>query len=132
MTGIAGAVLAGRAPIARAALPNAGMRVAVIGAGIIGAPIAYHLVRDGAQVTVLEKEAPAAGATGNSFAWLNAGGKRPRACHTLDLLRILGWHRLQTEIGEGALPMPWGGCGQWRNGAEDAARTSKSVARQQE
>lgn len=132
MGGLAGLALAQQAGAAKAALPNRGMRVAVIGAGIIGASIAYHLAREGAQVTVLEKDAPAVGATGNSFAWLNAGGKRPRPYHTLNLLGLLGWHRLQTELGGAALPMQWGGCVQWRSGADVAARTAESIFRQQE
>jgi glycine/D-amino acid oxidase-like deaminating enzyme len=132
MASLAGAALAGQARAAGAVAPNAGLRVAVIGAGIIGASIAYHLARDGARVTVLEKEAPAMGATGNSFAWLNAGGKRPRPYHTLNLLGLLGWHRLQTELGAAALPMQWGGCVQWRSGADDAARTREGLLRQQE
>ena len=46
-------------------------RVVIAGAGIIGASIAYHLARRGARVTILEKQRPGAGATQNSFAWIN-------------------------------------------------------------
>jgi glycine/D-amino acid oxidase-like deaminating enzyme len=107
-----------------------GRRVVVVGAGIIGASIAYHLAVAGAKVTVLEKERPAVGATENSFAWLNAGGKRPRPYHTLNLLGILGWHRLEEELGS-ALPLQWGGCVEWVAGDQAAARLRESIGRQQ-
>lgn len=106
-------------------------RVIVIGAGIMGAAIAYHLAKRGAQVTILEKEAPAAGATRNSFAWLNAGGKSPRSYYELNLAGMMGWHRLAQEIGP-ALPLQWGGGVSWRPMAAEqaAARRARLVERQ--
>src|SRR5580698_2698888 len=98
----------------RAASPT---RVVVIGAGILGASIAYHLAKRGAQVTVLEKTAPASGATGDSFAYLNASTKPSRPYYDLNLLGIAGWRRLQLEFG-GALPLQWGGAVYWRNDAQ--------------
>lgn len=47
-------------------------RVVVVGAGIVGASIAYHAAVDGMQVTVLDKQAPASRASKDTFAWLNA------------------------------------------------------------
>lgn len=47
-------------------------QIIVIGAGIIGAAIAWHLAKRGAAVTVLEQSSPAAGASGGSFGWINA------------------------------------------------------------
>jgi glycine/D-amino acid oxidase-like deaminating enzyme len=108
----------------------AGRRVVVVGGGILGAAIAYHMAQTGAKVTVLEKSKPGAGATQNSFAWLNAGGKRPRPYHVLNLLGMMGWHRLKSEMGA-ALPIQWGGCVEWVADAEDAAKLKASVARQQ-
>lgn len=86
-------------------------RVVISGAGIIGASIAYHLAQRGAEVTVLEKQRPGSGATRNSFAWLNAL-KQPRAYYELNLMGMLGWHRLSTEIG-GELQIQWGGSARW-------------------
>jgi glycine/D-amino acid oxidase-like deaminating enzyme len=48
--------------------------VVIIGAGVIGTACAYFLARRGADVLVLEKNHPAAGATGASAAMINLGG----------------------------------------------------------
>ena len=47
-------------------------RVAVIGAGIVGASIAYNLAKRGCEVVIIEKYLPATQASGNTFAWINA------------------------------------------------------------
>lgn len=52
-------------------------RAVVVGAGIVGASAAFHLSRAGADVTVLEGEAPAAGATGASDGAICVSTKRP-------------------------------------------------------
>ena len=48
------------------------LSVGVVGGGIVGASIAMHLAGTGTHVTLFDKSAPAAGATGKSFAWINA------------------------------------------------------------
>ena len=53
------------------------LHVVVVGAGIVGASIAYHLARRQVAVTVLERHRPGAGASSHSFAWINAFGKEP-------------------------------------------------------
>jgi glycine/D-amino acid oxidase-like deaminating enzyme len=85
-------------------------RVVISCAGIVGASIAYHLAQRGAEVTVLEKQRPGSGATRNSFAWFNAS-KRPQAYYQLNLMGMLGWRRLCTEIPE--LEIQWGGSVRW-------------------
>ncbi|CAB3764549.1 MULTISPECIES: NAD(P)/FAD-dependent oxidoreductase [Burkholderia] len=105
------APLAGALPsIARAA--RARDRVIVIGSGIMGASIAYHLARRGAEVTLIEKDAPASGTTRNSFAWINANNKAPYSYYALNYEGILGWRRLQLEIGP-SLQIQWGGGIAW-------------------
>ena len=50
--------------------------IVVIGAGIVGASLSYHFARAGQNVILLEQaNAPAAGATAASFAWIAV---RPR------------------------------------------------------
>jgi glycine/D-amino acid oxidase-like deaminating enzyme len=107
------AVAAAYGSSARAA--RAGDHVVVIGAGILGAAISYHLVRRGAKVTILEKASPASGTTGDSFAYLNASTKSSsRPYFELNARGMAGWRRWQLEFG-GALPLQWGGAVYWRD-----------------
>ncbi len=105
-------------------------RIAVVGGGIMGASIAYHLAKRGAEVTLLEKRAPATGATANSFAWINAGSKRPRGYYDLNHLGMAGWRRLEHELGP-RLVMQWGGTVQWQAEAGQAEAVRRAVAAQQ-
>ena len=47
-------------------------KIIIIGAGIVGSSIAYHLTKMGAEVTVIERDRPAAHASGKNFGWLHA------------------------------------------------------------
>ncbi|KAF1037446.1 MAG: 4-methylaminobutanoate oxidase (formaldehyde-forming) [Herbaspirillum frisingense] len=87
-------------------------KVIVVGSGVMGASIAYHLAKRGADVTLIEKEAPASGTTKNSFAWINANNKTPYSYYALNYEGILGWRRLQVEIGS-SLQIQWGGGISW-------------------
>lgn len=96
---------------------SAGLRVVVVGAGIVGASISMHLARAGARVTLIEKAGPAQGATQNSFAWLNT--------YTPDLhYRAM---RMQSLLAYRTLDIPlqlgitWGGYLNWSDSDADSA-----------
>ena len=97
--------------LARRAHAATSDRIVIVGAGIIGASIGYHLAKRGAEVTILEQIRPGAGATQNSFAWLNAS-KRPRPYYELNLMGIMGWRRMGIEMGS-ELQIQWGGAVEW-------------------
>ncbi|MBK1660076.1 NAD(P)/FAD-dependent oxidoreductase [Paracraurococcus ruber] len=57
----------------------AGPRVVVIGAGIVGLCVAWHLARAGAAVTVLDGEAPGSGASSGNAGAISGGAVAPLA-----------------------------------------------------
>jgi glycine/D-amino acid oxidase-like deaminating enzyme len=107
-------------------------RIVVVGAGIAGASIAYHLAKRGARMAIVDAVRPGAGATEKSFGWINATfSKRPRAYFDLNQLGIAGWRRLETELG-GELKVQWGGSVAWVGAGGDADALRESVRRHQE
>ena len=54
------------------------LKVAVIGAGIVGSSVAYRLSEGGAEVVMIDGAEPGSGTTSTSFAWVNANNKLPR------------------------------------------------------
>ncbi len=81
--------------------------VIVVGAGIIGASIAYHLAKTGARVTILEAGQPGGVATRNSWAWINASWGNPESYFRLRIRSMAEWRRLEREIQD--LRMAWVG-----------------------
>ena len=103
--------------------------VAVIGAGIVGSSIAYHLSKLGVQVTLIERETVASGASHGTFAWINATwAKQPRHYHTFSQQGVNSWHRLQEELD---LPIVWGGSLEWFASDSRQARLASDIAEQQ-
>ena len=75
------------------------LKVAVIGAGIVGSSIAHRLSEDGAEVVLLDGAEPGSGTTSTSFAWVNANNKLPREYFELNLAGMREHGRLRDEIG---------------------------------
>ncbi|MFJ6569323.1 NAD(P)/FAD-dependent oxidoreductase [Streptomyces sp. NPDC091292] len=74
--------------------------VVVVGAGIVGSSVAYHLARRGVRVTLLEQgPAPACGVTGGSFAWVGgSGGEWPGGAQDLREYVLADYGRLESEL----------------------------------
>lgn len=92
--------------------------VVVIGAGIVGSAIAYYLSRKGVDVTVIEKEQPASGATGKSFGWINANFPDNPDYYRLRLASIHEYHDLSARL-EGDSGLTWGGSLWWESQGND-------------
>ena len=83
----------------------------VIGAGIVGASIAYHLAARGGDVTLVDAGLPGSGATRHSFGWI---GRAPADRSAAAALRGLGrqhWARLAEEVPD--LEVHWSGALVW-------------------
>jgi glycine/D-amino acid oxidase-like deaminating enzyme len=82
-------------------------QVIVVGAGIIGASIAWHLAKAGAGVTVLDRAAPGGVATPASFGWINGSFGNPEPYYRLRIRAMAEWKRLAAEVP--GLPVSWPG-----------------------
>lgn len=103
-------------------------RVAVIGGGIVGTSIAYHLAIGGADVTILERGQLAERASRGTFAWINATwAKQPKHYHELNQSGLAGWNRLQADLG---IPVRWGGSLEWFETTERQRRLAEHIAEQ--
>jgi glycine/D-amino acid oxidase-like deaminating enzyme len=102
----------------------------VIGAGIVGAAIAYSLAKRGSAVTVIDKGRPGGGATSHSFAWINATAKHPVSYHNFNRRSLGMWDRfakgLDVDVG-----LRWGGQMEWAATPEGAAELESRVAQLQ-
>ena len=88
------------------------IRTIVIGAGVMGASVAYRLAQAGAAVTVLEATRIGGGTSGISFAWTNAHKKPPKPYHDLNVAGMKAHAALADEFGA----TPWwhgGGSLEW-------------------
>ena len=106
------------------------MRVAVVGAGIVGGAIAFYLARRGADVTLIDSGEPGMGATSHSFAWINGFGKEPRAYGGLNRRSLDTWDRFARLL-EADIGLRWGGQLTWTATDEDAESLTQNVARLQ-
>ncbi len=106
------------------------MNVAVVGAGVVGGAIAFHLARRGAEVTLIDAGEPGMGATSHSFAWINSFGKEPRHYGALNRRALDTWDRfarlLDADIG-----LRWGGQLTWAATDGDAEALARKVTKLQ-
>jgi len=102
-------------------------KVVIVGAGIIGATLGYHLSRrKGITVTLLERDVPGAGASGHSFAWANAFGKDPRDYHTLNRRSLDMWYRLAHHL-DADIGIHYGGEMRWENNPQRATQLRERI-----
>ena len=104
--------------------------IVVVGAGIVGASIAYHLSRRDVHLTVIDKGKPGSGTSGTSFAYLNAYGKEPRTYHDLNRRSMDLWDRFANRLGS-EVGLRWGGKLLLENTPEGAAELLDLVGRLQ-
>lgn len=83
----------------------------VVGAGIVGASVAYHAAREGAAVTLVDAGRSGAGVTADSFAWIGASGVREGPAAGLRSTATAEYHRLGAELP--GLPVTWSGSLSW-------------------
>src|ERR1700682_1474952 len=97
------------------------IKTIVIGAGVMGASVAYRLAEAGAAVTVLEATRIGGGPSGISFAWTNAHKKPPKRYHDLNVGGMKAHAALRDEFGA----TPWwhgGGSLEWEPEPDRAAQ----------
>ena len=112
--------------------PSKSLRIVIIGAGIVGASIAFHLSRRHVNLTIIDQAQPGTGASSHSFAWINATvGKEPASYHDLNRRSVDMWSRfaslLQSDIG-----LRWGGELRWASTEEEADELRQGVELQQQ
>lgn len=92
--------------------------VVVVGAGIVGASVAYHAARLGAAVTIVDKGLPGAGATGESFGWIGASERVPGPGGALHAAATREYRRLAAELPD--VRVRWTGSLLWGGQARQA------------
>ncbi len=93
--------------------PESG-HVIVVGAGIVGASVAYHAARAGATVTLVDAGRPGAGVTADSFAWIGASGVRTGPAAGIRAAATQEYRRVEAELP--GLPVTWSGSLSWHAG----------------
>lgn len=73
--------------------------VVVIGAGVVGALLAFRLSQRGHRVTVIERREPCRGTSGSTFSWTSAHGKGPLFYHLFNFASIELHQSLGEELG---------------------------------
>lgn len=87
-------------------------KIIIVGAGIVGASIAYNLSKENQDVTLVESHSKAGcGVTSASFAWINPSGRVPENFQHLYDGSLAAYHVLEKELPE--LKVDWNGSLSW-------------------
>jgi glycine/D-amino acid oxidase-like deaminating enzyme len=110
------------------------MRIAVIGAGIVGVHVAVALVRRGADVTVIDRGEAGGGTTAGSFAWIDASAPGIAPYLELRVLGVQAWQRQAQELGRPrwlSLPgtLTWARAGDETDSLEEHAQRLQAAGR---
>ncbi|REK75562.1 NAD(P)/FAD-dependent oxidoreductase [Paenibacillus paeoniae] len=105
-------------------------KIVVIGAGIVGASLAYQLAKRNQDVTVIERHPAAAReVTEKSFAWIHTTHRvAPEYRHLYDAA-VEEYHALQQELSE--LPIHWQGALTWGNSTPEENFRFQQLNREQ-
>jgi glycine/D-amino acid oxidase-like deaminating enzyme len=102
-------------------------KVAVIGAGVMGACIAHYLAKAGADVVLADSGSPGRLTTSASFAWVNASAKVEHAAYfELNHAGLIEYDRLVADFDDATW---WNPTGHLRWDYDDDQRLAASVAR---
>ena len=104
--------------------PVLGADVVVVGAGVIGACVAYFASRAGAQVVVVDTSLPASGVTGTAFAWISGpkAGSAVTAATPLREAALEEFYRLERDVP--GVRVRWHGAVSWdQDTLENAERS---------
>ena len=104
--------------------------IVVIGAGIVGATIAWRIAVRGHRVTLVDKAEPGTGASSHSFAWVNAGAKEPIGYHNLNRRSLEMWPRFSAALGD-EVGLRWGGKMSWETDPDAAEQLKARVSQLQ-
>jgi glycine/D-amino acid oxidase-like deaminating enzyme len=85
--------------------------IVVVGAGIVGASLAYHLTGHGRPVTLIDAGLPGSGATRASFAWIGRPVSSDLPSAALRYLALDDYRRLEAELP--GLSIRWSGSLSW-------------------
>jgi len=97
----------------------------IVGAGIVGTAIAYALQQAGEKVTLIDKDFPAAHASGKTFAWINA--TYPKQSFNYHLLSRLGINVYQKWDAHLKLKINWKGSLEWFKNNDENQNMLKKV-----
>jgi len=101
----------------------------IVGAGIVGTAIAYALEQAGEKVTLIDKDFPAAHASGKTFAWINA--TYPKQSFNYHLLSRLGVNVYQKWDAHLELKINWKGSLEWFKNNDENQNMLKKVEREE-